>query len=193
MNNSKTAIVISSIIQNIQLILGIAFTALFGLCIIVGIAEYKKGDMPFIIFCIVLTALGIFWIVLSRKRASLIRDFRRYVTILSNDPTGSIANLAMKTGTSEDVVRNNLELMIKKRYFANAAIDRSTDCILFPNHGTAQQFANQANTNNNAFSPRAAGEAATMVTITCKGCGAVNTIAKGKIVECEYCGSALQG
>ncbi len=193
MNNSKTAIVISSIIEKVQLIGGICIAGLFGLVCLVGFSEFEDGDMAALIFCIIITALGVLMIVFSRKRHRLIQSFKTYVTILSNDPTGSIANLAMKTGTSEDVVRNNLELMIKKRYFANAAIDRSTDCILFPNHGTSQPFVNQANTNNNAFSPRAAEEAVKMVTITCKGCGAVNTIVRGKVSECEYCGSSLQG
>ena len=31
------------------------------------------------------------------------------------------------------------------------------------------------------------------ITVKCKGCGGINTIRKGAVSECEYCGSPIKG
>ena len=50
-------------------------------------------------------AIGVLLIICSRKRKTLIRNFKIYAPRLSVDPTGSIENLALGLGTSQDVVK----------------------------------------------------------------------------------------
>lgn len=133
MNKSKSAIVLSTIVEKIQLIVGIFLAIIFGACTIISIAEPLLGASGFLVFCIIVDAISVILIVFSRKRHNLIRDFKSYVAILSNDPTGSIENLAASSGTSVDVVKKNLQKMIDRKYFYNATIDHSSNCIILPN------------------------------------------------------------
>lgn len=192
MNDSKVAIAVSKTVSIVQLLAGIVIVFIFGLCDIVYLADEEyaadTGVGIFILF-LVFVALGIWLIVLSRKKTKLIKEFKKYVTVISCSPDGYIPDLAVSLGTSEDVVRNNLELMIRKKYFSNAFIDHSSNSIVIANRQNAQSAAS-ANTGAYAH---AAAPAAQMVTVKCKGCGGINTVQKGSIKECDYCGSSIKG
>jgi len=180
MNSSKAAIVVSQIIEKLQLIAGIIMTILFGLPAIVSIVEKnRKAGVVFTMF--ILAALGVLLIVFSRKRKKLINDFKTYVQRLSVDPTGSIGSLAEGLGTSQDIVKNNINMMIKKRYFSNAYIDTKNNRVVFPIVSEQQQInAAQASQSNIKY-----------ITATCKSCGGINKLVKGTVGECDYCGSPL--
>lgn len=180
MNKSKASIVISSIVEKIQLIAGIIWLLCFGLLTIASFTDAELASDGFLPLCIVMDLICISMIYFSRKRHQLIMDFKKYVTILSNSPDNSIAALAASTGASEDVVRKNVEKMIKKKYFAAASIDQLTGQILFAQKIVPRPSA--SNTNQ----PE-------MITVICKGCGGVNTLPKGQMAECEYCGSSIHG
>jgi uncharacterized protein with PQ loop repeat len=180
MNSSKAAIVISQIIEKLQLIAGIILTILFGLPAIICLFD-KKTRAGVIIVMIILTALGVLLIVFSRKRKKLINDFKTYVQRLSIDPTGSIDNLAAGLGTSQDVVKNNINLMIKKRYFSNAYIDTENNRVVFP-IVLEQQPTNAAKSTQSNIE---------YISVTCKSCGGINKMVKGTASECDYCGSPL--
>ena len=189
MNKGKGALVLSQIIEKIQLIVGILIVIIFGLTAIMAtFTEDFKLDM-FIIFYVI-TGLGIWMIILSRKRKKLISDFKLYVARLSMDPTGSIDNLALTLGLSQDAVRNNLKKMILKKYFVNAYIDTTTNCIVLPhdkekNSNTYNQNSSTYNLNNqNTYEVED-------IAVTCKNCGGINKIIKGKVGVCEYCGSPI--
>lgn len=180
MNKSKAAIVISSIVEKLQLLAGILLLLLFGLLTIGSLADAKLASGGFLPFCIVVDLIGIALIYFSRKRHRLIADFKKYVTILSNSANGSIAALAASTGTSEDIVRKNVENMIKKKYFAAASIDQLSGQILFAQKEISQPSAASPNQPEK-------------ITVICKSCGGINTLSKGQTAECEYCGSSIQG
>lgn len=176
--NSKTAIVIGKLIEKIQLIAGIAILIIFGVCTVMLPFMPENRTVGFVIFCIIADILGILLIMLSRKRKKLISTFKNYVNIISGNTSGSIANLAEVTGTSQDIVMNNLELMIKKGYFANAYIDRETNCIVLKANNSSKKETNESMQSE-------------YVTVTCKCCGGINKIEKGKVGECDFCGSPL--
>lgn len=187
MESSKTAIVISRLIELIEMIAGIFMTGFFSLAFIGCIGAGEGAGVALLV--LVFVALGVLLIVKSRKRKALIDEFKKYVTKLSVDPTGSISGIASSLGTSEDVVRNNLNLMIKRKYFADAYIDKATDCIIVKSlsnrkASTASQNSPQAGQNN---------ETTEMVSVTCKYCGGINSVPKGKVCECDYCGSPING
>lgn len=188
MENSKSAIVMSIVIEKIQFIVGIIFLLVFGLCTVVSLADAELASDGFLVFCLVVDGLCILLIYFSRKRHKLNTDFKKYVSALSGDPTGSILNLANAMGTSEDLVSKNLNKMIEKKYFAYAYIDKRKNCIVLSNQGETIGVASTAG-NVSSFTGVSQG----MVTVHCKGCGGVNAISKGQSAECEYCGSLLQG
>lgn len=187
MKHSKAAIVVSTIIEKVQLISGIVILVIFGICTVMAIFDRDYNTGGFLQVCIVIDALGLWLIYLSRKRRKLITDFRKYVTALSGDPTGSIVNLASTMGTSEEVILKNLERMIQKKYFTEAYVDRN-----LPNRSQAAgETQNAPSLTTPPPSPGAGPQE--MVTVKCGGCGGSNTLARGQSAECEYCGSVIRG
>lgn len=198
MNRSKVAIVVSRTVSIIQMIAAIAIFIFFGLSTILFIfdAEMRATSGLFgLILCLVFDALGIWLFTLSRKKSKLIKEFKKYVSAVSNDPDGYIPDIASSLGTSEDVVRKNLELMIKKKFFVNAFIDKNSDCVKILNRqNTAAVQQQRANISyNTATQATPITQAVEMVTVKCSGCGGINTLRKGEVGECDYCGSSIKG
>ncbi len=194
MNNSKVAIAVSKTISFIQLVGGIILVFMFGLCAIMYLTDKEyagETGIAFLITCLIITGLGIWLITLSRKKKKLVREFKKYVAVISQDASGYIPDIATSLGTSEDIVKSNIELMIQKEFFTNAYIDRSSNCVVIGNKqnaqttmSTANAYANSTNTDMSTVE---------MVTVKCNGCGGINTIAKGHTGTCDYCGSAIKG
>lgn len=191
MNRSKVAVAVSKTVSFVQMLAGVAIVLLFGFCTIMYLADQEFSTdtgVGFLIFCLVLDALGVWLIVLSRKKTKLVKEFKRYVAVVSNDPDGSIPNIAAALGTSENVVRKKLELMIRKKYFANAFIDQNLNRIVVATkQNAAVSTAQRPQTNAPVMS-----QAVEMVTVKCKGCGGINTLQKGVVGECDYCGSSIK-
>ncbi len=138
---------------------------------------------------LVFIVLGVCCFVWAGMNSSELKEFKKYVAVISNDPSGYIPNIAATLGTSENVVKSNLEIMIQKGYFESAFIDENSNCIVFANIQTTQTAP--TSTNVSAKVPKVPG--VEMVTVKCSGCGGINTIVKGQTGECDYCGSAIMG
>lgn len=187
MNQSKTAIVGSQILEKVELILGWAWVALFGLTAVMMTFEKTLGTSDkMIIWAVAL--IGIPILIAGKRRKKMRLEFKKYVAQLSIDPSGNMAQMADVTNTSVDVVKKNLQYMIKKGFFTNAYIDESSNRLVLPSMD--QKGQNQTN-------PSSAGaETGTqdaVVTCNCPNCGGINKIARGTVAECDYCGSPLQG
>jgi len=191
-NKAKAAVIVSAIIGKVQLIIGIAITLLFGLMII-GLltdGEFRSSmGVGGAIFIFLFFALGIWLILLGKKRSKLIKTFKSYVSRLSTDPTGSIDQLASSSSTSVDIVNKNLNEMIKKKYFVNAFIDKDRNCIIFPHYSQSQT---QTQTQGTLNRTQTQNQAIEFATVSCKGCGATNKVAKGSVGECDFCGSQIK-
>lgn len=192
MNRSKVAVAVSKTVSFVQMLAGVAIVLLFGFCTVMYLTDREFAadtGAGFLIFCLVLDALGVWLLVLSRKKTKLVKEFKRYVAVVSNDPDGCIPNIAAALGTSENVVRKKLELMIRKKYFANAFIDQNLNRIVVATkQNAAVSTAQRPQTNAPVMS-----QAVEMVTVKCKGCGGINTLQKGVVGECDYCGSSIKG
>lgn len=199
MNHSKVAIAVGKTISLVQMLAGIFLVLIFSLCTIGYLTDKSTADevgVAFLICSLVLDALGIWLIVLAIKKQKLIQEFKKYVAAISSDPRGYIPDIARALGASERTVRNNLELMIRKNFFSNAYIDRNTDCIVLANKRTVVQNTSSDLsdlTDEETASDDSNVSTVEMVTVKCKGCGGINTVAKGQIGECDYCGSPLKG
>lgn len=193
-NQTKTKLILSTIVEKVQLILGIVIVLFFGLMTVAGLTDEElSSDKAFTVVMVVMDLIGVLLIVLSAIRHQLIKNFKKYVAMLSNDPSGSISNLASALGTEEETVIKNLDKMIKKKYFANAYIDRDQNRLCFPNREQAPSTDTDSYQGDLNEPPQSAPTAAQMTTVVCKGCGGVNAVQKGCVAECEYCGSSIQG
>lgn len=191
MNNSKVAIRTNKIVSLLQMFAGCFFVFIFGICTLSSIFDKSNNgdDMAFLIFCLVMDALGIWLIVLSRKNKNLRNEFSQYEAAISNGGSAYIPDIAVSVGASEDVVRKNLELMIKKKFFSNSYIDRKANSVVIENKQPAKTNNAKPYAATNAKAPMQD----EIVTVKCKGCGAMNAVKKGSICECEFCGSATKG
>lgn len=191
MNKAKVALAIDKTLSFVLKVVGIANLVFWSIALLFGLGEYEKVGMPVIIFELILIGLSVLLIRKANKIAKLIDTFKQYVTIISNVPNGFIPDIASSLNTSEDVVRNNLELMISKKYFVNAYIDRNLNSIIIANRQATLNTAQQ--TNQPATPSHVNAQSVQMVTTKCDGCGAVNTVQKGTVGECDYCGSLIEG
>ena len=188
MNKSKAAIVVSSIIEKIEMICGGLWTAFFVLGFFITITDDSDDGVAFGIFVIVCIALGVYVFLCGRKRKKMRLLFKDYVAQLSVDPSGSIENIAGATRTSVDVVKKNLAFMIKKKFFTNAHIDEVNNQLVLPSMVQRQQEQTYNTATVNTAAPQVE-----MTTCKCPNCGGMNKIAKGMVAECDFCGSPLQG
>ena len=196
MNNSKVAIAVSKTVSLIQAVCGGFITFFFGFGTIMYFVDTESQaelGIAFLIVCLLFVALGIWLIRCSRKKSKLIKAFKKYVTVISCDPTGYIPDIAASLGTSEDVVKKNLDLMMKNKFFSNAYIDRNSNCIVIASKQAVQNTMAAPNSFANAQATSTAAPAVEMVTVKCNSCGGITTIAKGQTGECDYCGSAIKG
>lgn len=119
--------------------------------------------------------------------------YKRYINLVVNNRLSSIEKIASAMGCSYDQAVADLQKMQDDGYFSRAYIDfasgtfyldgdpkemdRPADYDVPPNAGTRQTDAVQA--------------PPTMKVVTCKSCGAQNTVLTGIVCECEYCGSPI--
>lgn len=126
---------------------------------------------------------GVFLILCGTVWSQLRHTCRKYSTLLSNDSSKSLDNLAKSVNSSASTVRSNIELMVKKGVLTNVAIDaKNNSVIVGSTDGDAGQLPNRAVIFG--VSPKA-------VVVECSGCGAKKSIPKGKNAICEYCGTDL--
>lgn len=176
--NSKATLKL--ILQNIKIIFSVCFIVFFALSVIVGIYG-KYTDM--VIVSIIFIAIGIYIIFSSRRKKKFINIFRLYVSVLRNDPSGSIDNIATQLNTSVDVVKLNLEKMIQKRYFRNAHINYHSNQLFILGVTTKiDPFKVTGNTDINTSQ---------YIVFKCKNCGGSSKIYENSENECEFCGTPI--
>ncbi len=203
MYSSKAKVVSNRIIRTVQMVIGIC-SAAFG---IIGLLLYLKAiDSTTIVMVTFFVVIGGLLIYFSIQRSILDKAIKSYEPILSHDKTGSIENLASILGTSQDVVKKNLERLIYKKFFLNAFIDEERNRVVFNltsnmQHGDIQESADIHNTeiqqNTETQQETEISKGSNQATIeympiTCKNCGGIGKIQKGTVYECEYCGAHIQ-
>ena len=184
MNNSKAAVTVSSIISKIQMVCGVPCILLGIVGIVSSIGHMKTEDITFII---IFLGGGYLLIRNGRRRKKLIQEFKKYVIYISENPFGSISDLVMSMGKSEDEIRKNLDIMIKKKYFTNAYVDLKENRVVISNAKPVN------NVPGNYTAPTINPDDIEYVSITCPSCGGVNKVEKGTVYECDFCGSHING
>ena len=180
MSTSKAAVVASSLMGKIASIVGYIFGIFSLMIIIVGITDLDSpGAFGAVVFLLGVLAVSVFLIVRGIKIKRRIKRFKQYISLISGAGMTSVASIAGATTHSVDFVSNDLQRMIDKKFFANAAIDYQSGEILIGGRapGTAA-VAQQVVT-------------AEYECVACSGCGANNSKQKGLSDTCDYCGSPI--
>lgn len=174
-----SAILLSKLSAFVQLVLGVFIVFIFGMA---GFFYLVGGglDLITLIIVILLVLLGVWLIRLSNKRRRLIRLFRQYAPMLSNDPLRSLDNIATLTGHPLEQIKADVEQMVHRRFFGSAYVNLDTNCLVLASQDPAP-------------APASGAQAAAQHTVHCPGCGAVNQIVPGGPMECEFCGTKLEG
>jgi len=128
----------------------------------------------------------------TRKMKATGERYRKYIMMIVNNGRSSIDEISSALTIPFDTVIKDLQRMIDDEYFAGAYIDVHQHRIVMPGV--------------DAFSPAYMSTPAAAVTtataepsnqyiasiINCISCGARNRLIPGRMVDCPYCGTALQ-
>lgn len=186
MKKSKVAIVVSQIIEKIEMICGGVGVAFFTSIILYCIFDDVKDGVDVIIIFLVIDLLCVWVILWGIRRKKMRLEFMKYVTYLSNDPTGSLENIAAAAGTSVDIAKKNIDYMLKRKFFNNAYLDEGNNRLVLSS-------AEHIEINSPAAYNAQPQKTPAYVSLKCPNCGGANKVIQGAITECEYCGSPLQG
>lgn len=109
----------------------------------------------------------------GKNNEKKIARYRKYIELVVNNNISGIDTIANACGINYDTCRNELATLISKGVFKNAVINDTLHTI---------------NISKNAVSPNSQ-----VIMVTCSGCGASISLAKGTTCECDYCGNTLNG
>lgn len=165
----------------VQKMIGWILAVINGLLAIAGTAQITQVfDFIMVLILAVPTALGVLLILKGRKKTKLIKTFYDYSARLSSDSENSIDLLAASTGATVAKTEKNLSDMISFGFLQNCYIDTHRSKLVLNNQHRDHP--------SDESQPQSATQ---YVTIRCKGCGAANTLASGRLGECEFCGMQL--
>lgn len=175
--DKKAALLSGKIITILGCIsLCIVFLGLF-VCFSQG---FKKDDVTTILFFLF---AGVGLLALGKKIQGNAGRSKKYISIIVNDGIINIDNIAAAIPTSYENAEKDLQRMIDKGFFQGAYINETERQIVLP--GKHQEPSSNQSKN--------AKQSIKMQVVTCKGCGAQNSIAVETVGECEFCGSKLEG
>jgi ribosomal protein S27E len=173
---SRVSVKLNAVMSKITIVIGVFLCVSFLFGFIMTLAdESMPNDMKAtgIITSLLLFSLGVVLILQGRKVTKLIRRFKRYVALISEEHITSLDRLAGSTSQSVDFVKKDLQQMIKRKFFVNAVIDYRNNEIVI-GEASAQTYAAEAEN------------------VRCPGCGAVNAKPRGAAIQCEYCGTPIK-
>lgn len=140
---------------------------------------FESDDVTAIIFFLL---AGVGLVALGKKIKNNANKSRKYISIIVNNGVVDIDNIAAAIPTSYENAKKDLQKMIDKGFFEGAYINESERQIVMPKKHQEPLY----NQSNNAE------QSTRMQVVTCKGCGAQNSIAVGTVGECEFCGSKIE-
>ena len=126
-DQSKSAVNKSMVLGKIASIFGIVIVFFFAMAGF-GVASLKICDS--IPIYLVFIAFGVFLIIKGKLIKDRIKRFKNYIRIITVDYKTNINDIANSTGKTVDFVKKGIQVMIDKKFFLNAYIDKSTNQIV---------------------------------------------------------------
>lgn len=116
--------------------------------------------------------IGIIGIGSGTHHLCSIRHFRRYISFLQHDETGSVRRLSDNTHEPYDETLDRIHRYADRGYFGNIIIDDASGRISFPDR--IRKYSDVG-----------------YRTATCLGCGATRSLPDNTIIKCEFCGNVI--
>lgn len=187
MNRSKTVLIINTILGKFLTVFGY-FMGGFSLIIMcVGVTDLKSsGAFAGMVFLFIILGLSILAIIKGYQIKQMVKRFKTYVSLISIENITSLEDIASSTSQSVDFVKNDLQKMIDKKFFANAYIDKQSNEIIIGSSNSQPSVP----ISSESFHLNVVTEIETE-SVQCLGCGAMNLKQKGGSGNCDYCGSLL--
>ncbi len=162
-----------------------------GIAVLASLAAGMKDGFengPYAVIALlflVVTAIGIWLIVLGNKNFKLVRMFYDYSARLAADPEKSVDLLALAAGVTTAAAAKNIRRMLAAGFFPGCYLDGQYNKLVVP------EMLRQKTSTAAAQAFAATAKTVKYTMIQCKNCGATSRIVSGTVGECEYCGSPL--
>lgn len=129
-----------------------------------------------IIMLAIFGGTGFVFLLTSIKMKKYGEKYKKYISVIVNQKQQILDNIASCVGVTYETALSDLHKMLEFGYFPGAYVNEINREFVLPEK-------QQTQTNI----PK------TLLTkvVTCKGCGANNTVIIGGANECEYCGSPI--
>jgi hypothetical protein len=173
-------------------IFGWIFTVIFLIMFLssLGIDDSVGGKIEVIIFFAVITGIpGILAILKARKIKVRYNRYQKYMEIIGDNYITPIDNITQSIQVSFDEAKKDLNTMIEQGYLGDGYLDLNKHQLVIPYLGDYKNETTVKVEFVNNFMEQER-QPVTKV-ITCKNCGANNTITTGIASECDFCGSPI--
>lgn len=135
-------------------------------------------DIDYIIICVIaLAAVGIVWMVATRRRRAAMKALPRFKAYMADHPEGRLDGMSGSLGIKLNEVIADLDWLIQHGKLRGAYIDRDQQRLMLLNSKTQMPGS----------------DGAAYVTATCPACGASVKVVKGASGKCEFCGGPING
>jgi hypothetical protein len=136
---------------------------------------------------------GLLMLYASRRMKLKVRRIQKYIVLVDGKNITSIDDIASAIPIKYSNAIEELQSLISKGYFPEAYIDHESRKIIKPQRTfTKVVYEEHIWRSSEELEPKQElkKEPKSKV-VTCKNCGANNTITEGQVCECEYCGSPI--
>lgn len=175
------ALVVNRIKGIVEKILGI-FLALFcPLCAWDTMYGEDPSGISVALFFLAVAVLGVFLYIKGFKRLRMCNTFKKYSAIMADAPVVPIEDLANATNCPAERVKQDLQYLISKSFFADAYINEQTSQFVLSSDLASRQ--------QDGYNPL---DGQPLVSCVCPHCGAINQVRPGVSATCEYCGSLIK-
>ena len=134
---------------------------------------------------VVLGGLGVALLIGASRIQKTAALYRRFIDRVVNHPETNIGAIASSLSMSTLEARKCLERMIRMGYFNQACISEDGNELILGY--SSEEDYEQAQLETLGHVKRAE-----KIVAVCRSCGAQNTIEKGSVGVCEYCGSRIK-
>jgi len=147
------------------------------------------ADFSVTVFFLAWVVGGVLILLKIRKTKTKAEQYKKYLNAIVNVGERSIDNIASAVSVTYEQAQTDIQAMIDEGFLKGAYIHEGNRTIVLSQDIQTKQPAYAAVPSASAQSdtwqqPRS---------VRCPGCGANNVVVGGRITECEYCGTPLNG
>ncbi|ODU55898.1 MAG: hypothetical protein ABT01_05110 [Clostridium sp. SCN 57-10] len=161
----------------------------FGSLMLLANIERFFADFSIAVIFLAWVVGGVLILLKIRKTKAKAEQYKKYLNAIVNVGERSIDNIASAVSVTYGQAQADIQAMIDVGFLSGAYIHEGNRAVVLSQDIQAEQPAYVA-------APSASGQLDTRQqprSVRCPGCGASNVVIGGRITECEYCGTPLNG